>query len=85
MNKVGVSQVGLVQCRDQGKGLCVIPLGTREVEDGKSGHSSGFAFKIPPSPPRPSLLSAAPLCLRTPLLSLGLPCCDSAFGGVEGP
>lgn len=49
MNKVGVSKVGLVQCRDQVKGFCLIPLGTREVGDGKSGHSGSFALESSPS------------------------------------
>lgn len=31
MNKVEVSKVGLVQCRDQAKGVCQVPLGTGEV------------------------------------------------------
>lgn len=39
MNEVGVSKVSLVWCRDRVKGFCLIPLGTREAGEGKSGHS----------------------------------------------
>lgn len=49
MSIMEVSKVGLGQCRDQAKGVCLIPLGTREVEDRKSGHGSGFALEILPS------------------------------------
>lgn len=55
MNKVRVSKVDLVQCRDQVKGFCLIPLGTREVGDRRNGHSGSFALEIPPSLPKPSL------------------------------
>lgn len=48
MNKVEVSKVGLVQCRDQAKGFCLIYLGTREVGDEKSRHSGSFLLEIPP-------------------------------------
>lgn len=59
MNEVGVSKVGLVWCRDWVKGFCLIPLGTREVGEGKSGHSGSFALETPPS--LPGLLSSKQL------------------------
>lgn len=49
MNKVEVSKVGLVQCRDQAKGVCLISLGTGEVGVWKGRHNGGFALEIPPS------------------------------------
>lgn len=56
MNEVKMSKVCLVQHRDQAKGVCLIPLGTVEVEDAKGKHSSGFAVEIPPSLSRSSFV-----------------------------
>lgn len=86
MNKVGVSKVGLVQCRDQVKGFCLIPLGTREMGDGKSGHSGSFALESSPSLQgllySKQLLCASELCL----LSLGLQYAKTVpLGVLEGP
>lgn len=46
MSKLEVSKVGL-DCRDQAKGVCLIPLEAREVADRKNGHG-GFALETPP-------------------------------------
>lgn len=56
MNKVGMSTVGLVQCRIKPEGLSDTSGDRRgEVGGWKSRHSGGFAVEIPPSLSRSSL------------------------------